>query len=336
MASNYQLIPINPREVDFNESNPRGEGVDEILKDPEFELLKDSVYQYGVLVPVVVHTQQKKDKPYKLVDGERRLRAALLTNTPTIPAHVAHPPPKIDDIVAAFHIHMLRKQWRPVAQARALKRIVKELESSGEIADEEKLLQELKEKTACSDTRLKALRRAIRFPDSVLDAAASGKIQWSHLVQIEESVLEHLDDYPEVGQQISKSQARRALIEKVRRGIVGGTRDLMDNIAPVFARAKTPKEKGTASKLIVGFLKNPDATAQSVRAGFEKAFPMSGTEIIQRGRDILETADHLAADLNAIGGDFADSYPDLARKLRKSLMQLKKSATNALRRISNS
>ena len=70
MASKYDLKQIDPNEVEYSRDNPRGEEEEDILKDPEFEQLKDSVYKYGVLVPIVVHLQRGKAKPYYLVDGD--------------------------------------------------------------------------------------------------------------------------------------------------------------------------------------------------------------------------------------------------------------------------
>ena len=79
MARKYNLQEIDPRKIDIDQDNPRNESVEVIIADPSFEQLKDSVYKHGVLVPIVIRKQIGKAKPYKLVDGERRLRAALAT-----------------------------------------------------------------------------------------------------------------------------------------------------------------------------------------------------------------------------------------------------------------
>ena len=125
MPSRYILRQVAPEDVDFDPLNPRGETVEEIAGDPSFQQLKNSVYKFGVLVPIVVHKQEGKGKKYRLVDGERRLRAALDTGQKRIPAHIATSKDEMSDLEQAFQIHMLRKQWRPVADTRAFRRILK-------------------------------------------------------------------------------------------------------------------------------------------------------------------------------------------------------------------
>ena len=111
------LKQVSPKEVEFASSNPRGESEEETSRDATFERLKDSVYQFGVLVPIVVHEQERgAEKPYRLVDGERRLRAALATGAKKVPAHIAPRGERMDDLIQAVHIHMLRKQWKSVAE----------------------------------------------------------------------------------------------------------------------------------------------------------------------------------------------------------------------------
>jgi ParB/RepB/Spo0J family partition protein len=155
MARTYSLIEVDPKKVAFSDSNPRGETAEEMAEDEGFERLKGSVYQHGVLVPIVVHKQTGGDsKPYRLVDGERRLRAALATGLGRVPAHVAPAAEDVSDLIQAVHIHMLRKQWKPVAQARALKRIMRDLRARDSEQPEREAIERLQEATGLTDRRL--------------------------------------------------------------------------------------------------------------------------------------------------------------------------------------
>ena len=107
------LIP--PNEIDFDDKNPRGETAEQIEEDSSFKELKKSVRHYGVLVPLVTRKSRKKRKPYKLVDGERRLRAALSENKELVPIHVIEGK-ETDGRILAYNIHMLRKQWTKVSR----------------------------------------------------------------------------------------------------------------------------------------------------------------------------------------------------------------------------
>ncbi len=197
MAGKYRLKQISPKEISPNIQNPRGESPEEIQKDKAFEQLKDSVSQFGVLVPIVVH-EIKKPGPHKyiLVDGERRYRAALETNTEKIPAHIATAEDKGEERIQAFHIHMLRKQWKPVAIVRSFKVIRKELKKTRTWKNNKELLLELQSLTGCTDTQLEDLERGIHYPERVLKDVDANKLLWSHLVQFEASALSLLKVRP--------------------------------------------------------------------------------------------------------------------------------------------
>jgi ParB-like chromosome segregation protein Spo0J len=334
MTQRYELKRISPEDVDFAGFNPRGEKPAEIEADPTFEQLKDSVWKYGVLVPVVVH-RQPSGKRFRLVDGERRLRAALATKRTHIPAHIATKDTRLDDLVQAFHIHMLRKQWKAVAQAKALKKIIEELKAEGTLAGTSGLLEQLRVETGCSETRLKALRRAIRFPEAVLKAVDDGKLNFSHLVQIEESFIEALDGkFPELLKEIGERQARQVLVTKAQQKTLTSTRALMEYVLPVITRPKTDAEKVCAQQLLKEFVERLDMQAEEVLERYEKAFPKSGANWSELGKDILEFADFLGQLLDRVDTDMVKGYPHLTKEVQQRLQALRAKLSTVIRRIS--
>lgn len=334
MTRRYNLKQIPPEEIDFADFNPRGEKPAQIQADPDFEQLKDSVWKYGVLVPVVVH---KKDsgKPYRLVDGERRLRAALAANVKKIPAHVAVGDAGPDDLIKAFHIHMLRKQWKPVAQAKALKRIIAEIRSTGGFRKESDLLEEMRLATGYSEQRLKSLRRAIRYPVSVLQDVEAGKLNFSHLVQIEESFIEALNGrFPELLKEVGEKHARDVLVVKAQQKTLTSTRALMENVLPVIARANTDEEKAYAKELIKDFIEKLDMSAEKVLQLYEKKFPSSSSNWATLGKDICEFSDCLGLMLDNVTQNKVKGYPNLTDDVKEHLQSLRAKLSTVLRRIS--
>jgi len=336
VPNEYDLKRIDPNDVEFSKDNPRGENEEDILKDPEFEQLKDSVYKYGVLVPIVVHQQHGKSKPYYLVDGERRLRAARLTGTKKIPAHIAPADRSLDDLVQAFHIHMLRKQWEQLATTRALKRIIEELKAKGTPANEGQLLDELQERTGCTPKQLKDLRRAIRFPDSALTAVGNGQFAWSHLVQIEESLVEPLaTDFPEVVRDIGVKRIRQAMVDKASRKILTGTRALMNNVVPVLNRVKQegPEARTYAEELLRAFVADPSMPAEDVLKRFERRFPSSRNDCVDLSRSIAEKSDVLVGLLKSLPIPAMSEFPKLSRELLTGLEELQKVLARSVRQM---
>ena len=77
-------------------------------------------------------------------------------------------------LIQAFHIHMLRKQWKPVATARAFKRIQKELKKGNTQINEKELLEDLQVRTGCTDNQLQDLQRGMQYPENVLKEVDKG------------------------------------------------------------------------------------------------------------------------------------------------------------------
>lgn len=334
MTQRYELEQISPDEVDFAEFNPRGEKPAQVEADPTFEQLKESVWKYGVLVPIVVH-RQTSGKRFRLVDGERRLRAALATKVTRIPAHIAARDTGLDDLVKAFHIHMLRKQWKAVAQAKALKKIMEQLKAQGKLASATDLLEQLRVETGCTETRLKALRRAIRFPTAVLKAVDDGKLNFSHLVQIEESFIEAVKGkFPELLGELGESRVREVLVLKAEQKTLTSTRALMDNVLPVISRAKTDEEKLCAKRLLRKFVEQRDMPAEDVLQQYERTFPASGANWSQLGRTILDSADLLSRLLGRVDMEMVKSYPQLTKDVLQQLLSLRAALSAVIRRVS--
>jgi len=333
MSQGYELKQIPPKDIDFAVDNPRGEKPAEIAADPSFEQLKESVWKYGVLVPIVVH-RKHTGKPYRLVDGERRLRAALLTKVPRIPAHIATSDSGFDELVQAFHIHMLRKQWKPVAQAKALKKITEELQAKGKPANEYDALEELRMETACSPTRFKALQRAIRFPEGVLKIVDDGKLSFSHLVQIEESFLEALaGKFPDLMKEIGEKHARQVLVTKAQQKTLTSTRALMECVLPVITRPDNDNEKAYAKQLLREFVLQVDMPAEKVLQQYEQRFPASGSNWSELGKDILDWSGMLRQLLERVDSEMMTKNAKLTKDVQEELLLLRTTLSKAIRRI---
>jgi ParB/RepB/Spo0J family partition protein len=336
MAEQYRLRQVSPQEVRFNDENPRGESEDDIKNDNTFEQLKDSVAQFGVLVPIVVHEKSGSDgKKYTLVDGERRLRAALVTNRGEIPAHVASTENKMGELVQAFHIHMLRKQWKPIAIARAFKNIRDELKEQEQLKNDQDLQKELRAWTGCSNKQIEDLERAIKYPTKVLDDVNNGKLLWSHLVQFEASFVEQLEQhYPKLLTKLGKKQVRNVLVNKANQKVIASTRDLIDNILPIIQRAKTTKEKKVAEKLFEGFIQNTDQSPEVVKLNYDKMVPPPKDQL-ELANEIIKNCELLNPMLGQIEVNQIISFNEKAKELRKLLTQLRDSISKKLAKLNS-
>jgi ParB-like chromosome segregation protein Spo0J len=327
------VIEVDPNDIEFAAFNPRGEKPQDIESDPSFVQLKDSVYKYGVLVPLVVHAQSGK-KPYRLIDGERRLRAALDTNTKRVPVRITDAAGPLGDVIQAFHIHMLRKQWSQVPQTRGLKRILKHKRWEDKEKFDEEEMEELQTLTGCSKDQLRSLLRAARYDEEVLDDVENERLRYSHLVQIEESFVERIEsEYPSLLVQTPKKLLRTKMVQKAKKKIIPDTRSLMLNVAPVISRAQTPTEKKNVEDLLKRFIDENDKTPESVLKEFEYKHPAAQKDALDQMRQILDATDVLATLLSHFQPHDAKSWPDMARKIEANLEKLRKSITGKIRSL---
>jgi ParB/RepB/Spo0J family partition protein len=335
MTEQYRLKQVSPKEVRFNKQNPRGESEEVIKNDSTFEQLKDSVSKFGVLVPIVVHEKSGADGKnyYTLIDGERRLRAALDTNTEKIPAHVAGSQDRMGELIQAFHIHMLRKQWKPISVAKAFKNIKDELKKQGKYKGDKEFLKELRSQTGCSNKQIEELERAIKYPTNVLDDVSGGKLLWSHLVQFEASFVEQLrQHYPELLTRLGIEKIREILVNKAKQGVIGTTRDLIENILPIVQRAKTAKEMNLAEKLLEQFIKTPDMSPEIVKLFYDKIYPPQKDQLALAS-EIINKCELLSPMIDQIEVSQIISFQEKAVELRKSLDLLRNNLTTTLRKL---
>jgi hypothetical protein len=320
-----QVVPLRPEDIAYDTDNPRGESPQEIEADPTYTQLRDSVFQYGVLVPIVVHPQPAgATKKYRLVDGERRLRAALANHKKWIPARIVKPKRQLDNVIQEFHIHMLRKQWNPPAMTRALIRLLKykNWDTGRKLSNAE--LEELQSLTGCTDTQLRSLRRGARYPDNVLKQIEAKKIRWSHLIQIEESLVEPIEQFwPRFFDKLSKTKIRKAMLGKARRHVLAATRDLMDNVYPVITRAKQPDQTAFAEKLLTDFVNTASMAAEEVLQRFDLKYPDADGDVKDLMGRIVESATQLSSLLSAFKPNSALMFPPQGRAVRDSLAELR-------------
>jgi len=116
-GAGVQEIPLH--KIELNPKQPRDDVDEEELKS-----LADSIQSSGVIQPVVV---RPNDEMYQLAVGERRLRASRQAGLERIPAVVRDLSDE-DMLETALAENIQRSDLNPVEKARAVQRMIDELE----------------------------------------------------------------------------------------------------------------------------------------------------------------------------------------------------------------
>jgi len=121
------LIHIDPRQIEPDPNQPRRDATEDLAP------LTDSVRMLGVLEPLLVK-RDPEGGGYRLVAGERRLRAAREAGLNTVPVLILPPDADVDAIQLAENL--ARRNLKPLERMLALVRL---LERSTGMSREEML-----------------------------------------------------------------------------------------------------------------------------------------------------------------------------------------------------
>jgi ParB/RepB/Spo0J family partition protein len=187
-----------------SDNNPRKSAS---FSESNLASLRASIAEYGVLQPLIVQPYSKG--MFKLIEGERRWRAARLDQIQELPAIIVNHVSDHDEVEVMFHIHQERRPWQIVEEARAIHRL---LETNGHIPK-----HEMARRLNMSPTTLNERLILIDSGETVLTDVASGKLEPKavvHASQVSRLLERHRSDL--VQQLGGREQVNEKLLDKAR------------------------------------------------------------------------------------------------------------------------
>jgi len=159
----YQLRMIDIDCIDPNPFQPRAEFEEEALKE-----LADSIREFGVLQPLTVISHHGR---YRLLAGERRLRASKIAGLTQVPVVIR--PYLADDHLLSLAIveNVQRKDLNPIEEAHAYQQLIDEFNYT-----QERVAQSVGKPRATIANTL----RLLQLPAKAQAALAEGKITPGH------------------------------------------------------------------------------------------------------------------------------------------------------------
>lgn len=276
-----RLTHIEISKIRPNPNNPRG--IDIQTQDDKLSQLKDSINQFGVMVPIVV---SQHGDGYMLIDGERRYWASKAIGLDKIPAFIidengSFSPREI--LYRMFQIHHNVEQWGPVQQCHALEskygQIVKR-QAISSIEDERRKLEAIAEEIAEATgiQQRTAMTRAyfLRWPDDIKDRLYKNPADTSYwyICEIEEKIIvPSLINYPEYFEKVPVEEVRRDLFEKLEKHSVDKSTDVR-RVAPYFrSRMSDPSDRKKIQSILSQLHSKKSMTYGEAQDEFVHAFP---------------------------------------------------------------
>lgn len=281
-------------EVVPSRNNPR------LLFDPEpLEVLRDSIRDKGVLVPITVYPLKGQDK-YGILDGERRYRCCADLKAEglelDIPANVVDPPSRVAGLLYMFSIHQYRQQWELMPTALSLETVMNELK--------ERDTQKLSKLTGLSEAQLERCKKLLLFPkhfqNMSLDPDPKTRIPsnfWIEVLPVLDLVSEVL---PDIYQQLTRDGVTQKLVDKYRNKKIKSVIHFR-KVIEAYGRAEG-QDRTVVVRRIRAYILDPDL---ETRDAFDE-FVLNAKRI----QDAIEISNRYLTDIRKLKLQFASDYKE--------------------------
>lgn len=295
---------ISPDMIQRNPENPRL-----IFQQKELDALKKSIFEVGILQPLIVYELKDSPGSYVLVDGERRWRCARELNLQRIPVHIHKEPTPVQNLTMMFNIHKLRVDWELMPTALSLRKL---MDLTGE-----RRVGELSRITGLSQSMVRKCLHLLSFSPKHQELVLTHKIKDNLLLEtypVLRSLERHL---PDLLEDRGTESIVDSIIDKEKSGNIRSVIDLryLSKVVEATTRgAPKPAIKRIVSQVL-------DEPAFSVEAAYSRVRSLYDVQHLTD--QFARLADEIAA-FNPKNVDI-DSLEKLAQsldELRKQLFRL--------------
>lgn len=281
--ANSELAQVDPERIVKNPHNPR-----RYFNEQRLNLLRTSIQEVGVLVPLIVYRDPSESDKFVLMDGERRWRSAWDLALREVPVNIIAPPSDLDNLLRMFNIHNVREDWPLISVALSLRDV---MQLSGETGE-----KRLSEMTGLTRSTVRRAKRLLALPEDELQLIQSeAHLDRSQQVHREDLYLEVIaaesvirNSFPEIAEAFPQPEIIRRLVAKAERGVLRAVTDfrLVGRLITSVELGLLDYEVGLAS--IEQLLEDPEADPRSVYEAVGAASYAQQT--VQRKAELLRAS----------------------------------------------
>lgn len=201
--SSYHFSDIDIRKIYPNPNQPRQHFDEDKIKE-----LADSIKIHGLLTPIMV---QKEENGYMIIAGERRYRAVLSLNKPTIKCIVCSLSTKAIDEISLIE-NIQREDLNVMEEATAYQTMIQKYGYTQE---------EVAARIGKSRTHVTNMLRLLKLPNAIREEILTGNLSGGHArsllsLEKEEEMMEAMKEV--VTRKMSVRETERYVKEKKRKG----------------------------------------------------------------------------------------------------------------------
>jgi ParB family chromosome partitioning protein len=305
-------VTLDPASLRRNPNNPR-----RFFNDEQLDLLRTSLQEIGILVPVIAYEDSSTSGEYVLMDGERRWRCALDLAFDEVPAMVIPEPTPLENLLRMFNIHSVREEWPLISVALSLREVI-------EISEEERESR-LAEITGLTRSTVRRAKKLLTLPDTELELIrAEAHLDRTEQVHREDLYLEIIaatsvisNSLPEVAERHDRPKIIRSFAEKREQGTLRAVTEFRDVGKLVKASDDELVGRGAVVDAVDRLIEDVQVTPSTV---FEEiAAAVYDQQTAARKAELLEESLDELTDV-----------PELSPTLREALERLKAVIDNVL------
>jgi len=269
----FYLKEIELSKIKLNLNNPRGLRVRD--NDDQFDYLKKSIKEFGLIVPLVVQELKGAEKEYRLIDGERRYWALKALGIKHADTHVMLDEISEDEVKnIMFHIHTNRVQWGAYQQCKSLEPLYEQMKDKFK-KDEKKIAIELVKLTGTNKRTINDRLNFLRWPVNIKNKVYNERpdIYWT-IVEIEEGIIKPVEkNFPEYFKKVSKNEVREYLLKKYIEGTVHAATEARKVNFIVKITKEDKEQHEYASKILQKLVSEVEYTFADAQEDFLAKFP---------------------------------------------------------------
>lgn len=297
-----KVLKIYVDEIGPNPHNPR-----RLFDEEPMQILRESVENLGILVPVTLYEAPQDHKPssekFILLDGERRWRCAKDLSMTTVPAIVVERPSETQNILTMFHIHNLREGWQLMPTALKLKILIDRLNEENE--------RKLSELTKLSVSQIRRCKILLSYPkrfQNMMLAPATERMKADFFIELDRVRRPALEDRFEPWIERGDAKSTEIVLEKYQNEVIPAVTDFR-HLAEIYRAATAQKKQRRLVGEFNKFLSRPEMQIADI--------DIPGANFAKEAKEIQRSARRLLSQIEPLDIEAIASDAGLVRTLKK-------------------
>jgi len=315
-AAAFAPSQIGVKELGTDELHPNPHNPRVLFDKEPLQTLKESIHKVGILVPLTVYYESRRER-HVILDGQRRWMCAKQLGLRTVPVNEVAEPTLTQNIVTMFQIHKLREDWELMPTALKLELLMEELQEKND--------KKLAQLTGLDQAVVQRCKKLLAFPkkyqDMMLDPDPDKRVKADFFIELH---VVRNDRFVASFDWYSKDRFTRAMLSRYQSGRLRAVTDFRV-IKQHITNARKANRKRQISKRLEEFTANPDLPIEHLE--------ISSASAVAQAATVRRSVERLTGELDSLVVESCLGEETLWEALESLLDVIRKKLKEAGRRL---